>query len=136
MKLYGMSTNLSTKHYKYSLLLFLGIFLSACGDNHQSDLIGTWKAHQVLEENEPLSLNPEEIRFDFSNTGDYHFTSTLNYQEAGRYYLEKELLYTLDTLNQESIEKVVQIQFLSPDTIQLKMQHQGKDRTIELSKQQ
>lgn len=131
-----MRTNLKMNYYKYSLLLFLGIFLSACGNNHQSDLIGTWKAHQVLEGDQALNLNPTEIQFNFSETGDYHFKSTLNYQEAGSFYLEKELLYTLDTLNQESIEKVVQIQFISPDTIQLKMQHQGKDRTLELSKVQ
>jgi hypothetical protein len=44
------------------------------------------------------------------------------------------LLYTLDTINQASSEKAVKIVNLTPDSLFLKMNEEGKIRIVKLFK--
>jgi hypothetical protein len=117
-------------------ILLLGIFsfLSSCGSIDNELIIGSWEGVRVLEEGKELGVNPKEISFYFDKNESYRYKSTLNYKEAGSYYIESSYLFTTDTVNQASTEKAVEILVLSPDSLHIKMDDNGKERILKLTK--
>ena len=117
------------------LLIIAGtLFVSACGEDNEKLLYGQWNASQITEEGQTLNVDLSEIQFNFRPDGSYEFQSTLNYREAGSFNLDNNVLYTLDTVNLESVEKTVQLVYLSEDTLRLIMNSSGKTRMLELFK--
>lgn len=114
------------KNYLFCLACCL---LASCGGIQQEQLKGKWTAVQLTEEGDSLKVNLDEITLDFGNKG-YDFTSTLNYKEAGTYTLKDNLLTTLDSLNEGTIEKVVEITRLQNDSLYIRMNEQGKERIL------
>jgi hypothetical protein len=110
--------------------------LAACGPYQKKDLIGKWEAVKVLEEGQALPVNNAEITFAFYPNSAYAFTSALNYKESGFFSIEGHLLYTLDTLDKDAMEKAVEIAAVSRDSLTLNMQDGAKRRTLVLAKQQ
>ena len=110
------------------LLLLLG-----CGPAiNSAELLGRWQAGAVVEEGTPLAIDPTAVQFEFVPHGRYAYRSTLNYREAGRYSLEKDLLVTTDTMRVDAVAKRVQILHLSADSLYLGMNDAGKARTMYL----
>ena len=97
---------------------------------------GSWKATSLEEEGEGLDVQLEKIGFTFYPDTKYDYKSTLNYREAGKYYLKAKYLYTTDTLNEASIEKVVEIIKLEADTMVIKMVQNGKERLLTLAREE
>ena len=93
-------------------------------------MTGKWTAVKVEEEQKPLGVNPQQIQLIFSANGQYQYNSTLNYQEAGTYYIDYPYLYTTDTLNTDGTKKVVEITQLLSDSLSIKMNERGKIRTV------
>ena len=88
------------KLYIRFLLCTASCFFFSCNSLKSDLLIGHWQAFEVLEEGQPLSVDPEEITITFTEDESYTYNSTLNYLESGNYYLDAKYLYTLDTINQ------------------------------------
>ena len=122
------------KSFFWILLLGIFSFLSSCGSIDNELIIGSWEGVRVLEEGEELGVNPREISFYFGKNESYRYESTLNYKEAGSYYIESSYLFTTDTVNQASTEKAVEILLLSPDSLHIKMDDNGKERILKLVK--
>jgi len=117
------------------LLLFLIQVLSACQNGLDEELLhGEWQGTSIQEEGTALPVDPAEISFSFRSDNLYEFKSTLNYKEAGSYYLDDVYLYTTDTFNQASTDKVVEVIMLNADSLHLKMKEQEKMRVLKLER--
>jgi hypothetical protein len=123
------------------LLLFslIAFGLHACSGNQRklNLLEGEWQGTLLLEEGDSVAIDPAELGFSFQQDGKvYTYRSTLNYKEAGSYYIQTRYLFTRDTLPSVSKEKGVEILKLSADSLHLKMMEQGKERIMKLVKKQ
>lgn len=119
---------------KYWILIFGIIFLNSCTSVEEDLLLGDWQASEIMEEGTPLSVNTTEIQLSFNGDDFYLFNSTLNYKEAGSYFIDSKYLFTTDTVNHASTEKAVEIIKLTPDSLILKMNDSGKERLLRLTK--
>lgn len=116
-------------------LIHVIVLFTACNPGIDSSLIhGEWEGTAVLEGGAPLPVEASEIKFEFEEDNQYQFFSTLKYREAGTYYIEDDYLYTTDTFNQASTEKVVEIMLLDGDSLHLKMKEQGQERILKLKR--
>lgn len=115
------------------LSIFILLLLAACSPVDQELIKGDWKGVAVMEDGAPIGVDPGEIRMSFKEEG-YAYYSTLNYEEAGDYYIESRYLYTTDTLNQASTKKAVEIVKLTPDSLTLKMNESGRERLLLMKK--
>ncbi len=118
------------RHFLFLTLIFL---LTSCGGLDKEQLKGKWTAVQLTEEGDSLKVNLDEITLNFREMG-YDFTSTLNYKEAGTYNLQKNLLMTSDSLNEGTIEKVVEITKLQNDSLFIRMNEAGKERILVMTR--
>jgi hypothetical protein len=121
---------------KYVGLFALLVLAVGCKHWQENKLIGSWQAAQVIEDDMPLELDVSSIGFKFFPTHIYNYTGTLNYKEAGTFEVRGDMLYTTDTINKASSEKVVKIVSLTEDSLFLKMNEEGKIRILKLSKVQ
>lgn len=116
-------------------IVALTILAAACGDSYKDMISGKWQATEVLEGNKPMdNVNPEMINFYFDNDHHYTYQGTLKYKEAGTYYIQSKYLYTIDTVNQASTEKAVEIVKLTEDSLHIKMNDAGKEQIMKLVK--
>ncbi|MEL6925641.1 MAG: hypothetical protein AAFO94_16470 [Bacteroidota bacterium] len=119
------------------LLLTLLLFLGACqpNDTRPELLRGQWQGIAFTESADSVKLDPSEITFDFRPNGVYHYTSTLNYKEAGSYKLDGAILYTTDTVWRVTGEKAVEIAFEGKDTLLVNMNRDGIDQQLLMRRQ-
>lgn len=120
-------------NHTFKPLFFILLLLSACSPVDERLIEGKWSGIAVIEEGAPISVDPSEITMSFGEKG-YAYSSTLNYKEAGDYYVEAKYLYTTDTLNQASTKKAVEIVKLTADSLVLKMNENGKERLLMMEK--
>lgn len=118
-----------------AILLLLFVVAGACKKYEEDLLSGTWSGSAILEDRQPLGIEPSDIKLTLEPNGSYHYESTLNYEEAGTYYLEQQYLYTMDTLNQASTEKAVEIVLLTADSLHIRMNEGGKERLLMMVRQ-
>ncbi len=104
----------------------------ACGDREDRLLLGEWQATQVLEEGDSLKLDPTQVGFLFRPDNRYTFRSTLRYEEAGTWRYTEGFLMAQDTTRADSPERVVAVEKLTPDSLELRMLSEGKERWITL----
>ncbi len=127
----------SRLNYYTWCLLILSVFMCAdCSENEPMAITGKWEATALEEEGEPIDVQLDKIRFTFYPDANYDYHSTLNYREAGRYHLKSKYLYTIDTLNDASVEKVVEITQMLQDTMVIKMEQNGKERLLTLAREE
>ncbi|MCF8243702.1 MAG: lipocalin family protein [Saprospiraceae bacterium] len=117
-------------------LILLPLLLVACGNVQEKKLVGKWQAISLIEDGMPIPVPPSEVGFEFSPQGYYNFRSTLNYKEAGTFYVSGSLLFTMDTLNEASTEKSVQILDLTKDSLFIRMNDEGRQRIVKLGRLQ
>ena len=118
------------KYYIFFVPLFLA--LTGCDKWKTEDLVGNWQATYIAEEGKELDIDYAPVNFQFNSKGFYEFNSTIEYKEEGTYFLNGDLLYTLDTLNSASSEKAVKITKLTSDSLHLNMMANGKDKLMKL----
>ena len=118
---------------KYFLFFVLILMAVNCGGLDKEQLKGKWTAVQLTEEGDSLKVNLDEITLNFKEKG-YDFTSTLNYKEEGIYKVQKKYLTTLDSLNEGTVEKVVEITKLQNDSLFIRMNEAGKERLLVMIK--
>jgi hypothetical protein len=119
---------------KISISAVLTLLLLACAPSNEKMLCGQWQGIIVLENGDSLEIDPSIIRISFNEQNGYTYASTLNYREAGTFYADAKYLYTTDTLNQATTEKVVEIVKLTEDSLFLKMSEAGRERLLKLVK--
>jgi len=115
-------------------ILLLVLIFTSCGNPLQDIVIGNWTAAQITEEGKKLDVNVGEVKLNLEENGTYQYESTLNYQEAGSWFLDENLLFTNDTIH-KSGQKAVMILEARQDTIVLKMIENGKERLLTMSKE-
>lgn len=120
---------------KKNYWLVLLIAFAACSTVKEDILLGKWKAASIFEENKPLDYDISTVGLQFNTDQTYTYTGTLNYHEAGKYFIDKQYLVTIDTINSATTEKLVEIIKISEDSLHLKMNTQGKERLLKLVKQ-
>ena len=98
-----------------SLIFCISLALVACSNFQEKKLLGKWQGASLMEDGMPIPVPPAEVGFEFFNNGYYHFRSTLGYKEAGTFSVSGALLYTMDTINEASTEKSVQILSVTKD---------------------
>ncbi len=124
-------------HAPSIVFVLLSLVIGAgCSNAYTNKLNGNWQGIEVLEMDKPLDVDASVIRFRFADNQYYEYFGTLNYREAGMYYLESKYLFTTDTVNMASTEKVVEIVKLNGDTLFLKMNENGRERILKLVKTQ
>lgn len=122
---------------KFQQLRFLlfGLLIASCSDSRYEALQGSWQAESFIEEGDSVAVDLREIRLEFIGSDQYAFHSTLNYREAGSYRLEGSMLYTLDSLAPNAIERALRIRQLEADTLLLDMEANGKKQALRLLRQ-
>lgn len=118
------------------LLLTCGV-LSLCSSCEREDilLLGSWRAVSVAEAGDSLRLNPEEIVFTFRPDNRYLYESTLRYREAGTWRYASGFLFARDTTSQVGSERVVAVELLTADSLQLLMLADTVKRRVLLLKE-
>jgi len=106
----------------------------ACGEREDQLLLGEWQATQVLEAGDSLKLNPAEVGFLFRPDNRYTFRSTLRYEEAGTWRYTEGFLMAQDTTRPNTPERVVAVEKLTPDSLEIRMLSDGKERWLTLLK--
>ncbi len=117
--------------------LVLVAVLSACQSGYEEEqLHGRWVGVAVSEEGSPLAIDPSQIQLHFLPDQRYTYRSTLDYKEAGSYFIDASYLYTRDTLNQASTEKAVELLKLKEDSLRIRMMEGGKERMLTLVREE
>lgn len=117
------------------IAVFILLISISCTTPKEKFLIGNWQAVELLENGTPIEdIDIEVVRFYFDEKKQYQFHGTLNYKEAGTYYIDSRHLFTTDTINQATTEKAVEIVQLTEDSLAIKMNDGGKERIMKLVK--
>ncbi len=105
----------------------------ACASQSEQTLVGNWRVKRLIEaEQEVIFDELQEVHFSFYDDGNYTFSSTLNYREAGRYERRGNFLHVTDTLPSNHQERRVKIMKSNPDFLQLRMKTNQIERTLDL----
>ncbi len=121
-----------TKYLTYFLAAFFVFF--ACQNVAKQKLVGKWQAAAITEDGMPMPVPVNVVGFEFFPNGYYNFRSTLEYKEAGNFEVSGSFLHTLDTINEASTQKSVQIVLLTADSLVLRMNAEGKEQLMKLFK--
>lgn len=116
------------------LVMLLCLGASSCAPFREKEIVGDWQATAVLENGMPMDVETQVISFRFHANDYYEFNGTLNYREAGTYYIDSKYLFTTDTINQATVEKAVEIVKLTADSLFIKMNDNGRELLMKLSK--
>lgn len=108
----------------YLPLPFLFLF-AGCSLDQTDNLLGSWTAVSVFQNDRAMDVNHSEITLSFTEKGTYNYTSTLEYKEAGYFRLDGKTLETTDTLAKPHASKLVLVEQLKSDTLQLKMKNEA-----------
>ncbi len=117
-----------------AVLVALIFLLPSCSPYNNTDLAGEWTAISLTEEGDSLAIELSDVGFSFTEDGQYTFSSTLEYQEAGSYRLDGPYLFTTDSLSGVALEKAVEIKALQNDSLTILMNDLGKERVMILQR--
>ncbi len=114
----------------FQILIIVAFFAAGCSGISKSKLIGKWQAVALIENDKKQVIDLSEVGLEFNKDGGYKYFGTLNYSESGYFDTNKDLLFTIDTMNNGSSEKTVQILQLSSDSLKIKMQEANTIRVV------
>lgn len=104
--------------------------MAGCSGFSKSNLIGKWQAVTLIENDKQQVIDLSNVGLEFNKDGGYQYNGTLNYSESGYFDMNKDLLFTIDTMNNGSSEKTVQVLQLSSDSLKIKMQEASTIRIV------
>ena len=126
---------LMEKLTSFLTIVLLTIFSSCENPIDEEQLLGSWTAIEFLEGNTPMDVDLKSINFSFYDNNTYTYQG-LMYKEAGKYYIERNLLFSTDTLADQRIKKSVKIIKSTPDSLFFEMNEGGITKIIKLLKTQ
>lgn len=112
------------------IILLTVALISGCRKYSKSKLLGNWQAVSLTENNKAVEMSLDGVSMHFNSDGGYLYNGTLTHKEAGFFDLSGNLLLTLDTLNQGSSEKAVELIELNADTLKIKMKEGVNERIL------
>jgi len=115
---------------QYCLGLVVLLLLCGCGDREDLLLLGEWQATSVLEEGDSLRLDPAQVGFVFRPDNRYTYRSTLKYEEAGTWRYTEGFLYAQDTTQVGAEERIVAVEKLTTDSLEIRMLAGDKEREL------
>jgi hypothetical protein len=119
------------------IILFSSIVLifAQCkpDDTSRQMLIGNWNLAAWMEAGRPKLVKADLIQFEFKADNSY-IAMKGDQKEAGNFRLDRNKLYTTDTLNADKIEKMVLLSRISTDTLYVDMNRQGTSEKLILVK--
>jgi len=119
---------------QFMWILLLIMVVSSCTSPIDETLLhGQWQATSMEENGQPKTVDLSETGFTFFSQGTYEYRSNVNYKEQGTYFLDGKFLVSQDTLNQGA-KKSVWIEFISADSMLLKMNSSGTPQYLGLQK--
>lgn len=127
--LYLCAAKMKQNFYIFPLLLLI----QACSLD-QSDLSGHWKAVAFYENGAAVPVPLDSVALALTPDGHYSFTSTGFYREEGQYRCSMRYLFLNDTTVRPARERMVQVLYVSPDTLKIKMGKDGKEQVLFLTK--
>lgn len=119
---------------KVIIITGLFVIISGCTSPSEKDLIGTWEAYNITEEEEPIEVDYPSVKLMLNQDGTYEYRGTLNYREAGLWSLESRLLQTKDTLKPDGEQRSVYILSIARDSLELQMAEQDKTRVMKMKR--
>jgi hypothetical protein len=120
----------TTMKFYGTLPLLLGLaLLSACSLNYR-DVAGDWKAVAFYENGQTVQTPLDSVGLLLTPDGRYRFQSIGYYREAGRYRCSLHYLFLEDTTATTAQERMVQVVYVSPDTLKLKMGQADKEQGL------
>jgi hypothetical protein len=126
--------NLIMKNVIYLFAVSFFMTIVSCKDSIDDKLVvGNWVAAEFLENDVPKEVDLKSINFQFYNNKTYTFQGLMN-KEAGNYRLQRDLLYSTDTLSDNRVEKSVKIIKITADSMFFEMNNGGISQIIKLHK--
>ncbi|HRI60821.1 MAG TPA: hypothetical protein PK228_13880 [Saprospiraceae bacterium] len=118
---------------KKILPLFLIVFTACALD---IDLLtGQWHAVAFYEKGQSLDAPLDSVALVFSGEGQYEFRSMGLYRERGPFRVSGTHLFLTDTTEKPAQEHVLNILFLSADTLKIQMKKGDSEQVLFLKKQ-
>ncbi len=114
--------------------IFVSLALFAC-ERDDLLLLGEWQAVSVMQGQDSLRIDPTEIGFVFRPDNRYTFRSTLRYEEAGEWRYQRGFLFAQDTTQADSPERIVAVDKLNADTLEIRMLADTVEQRVLLLKQ-
>ena len=93
-------------------------------------MIGNWNAVSFIQEDSTYQIDLSRVQLSFDELGNYCYSSNLKHDECGQYKLQKNLLLLSDTLNQGQTEKNLFFEFITEDSLLVKMKQNELDQTL------
>lgn len=115
---------------RYCFPLAILLLLCSCGDREDLLLLGEWQATSVLEGGDSLRLDPTQVGFVFRPDNRYTYRSTLRYEEAGTWRYAEGFLYAQDTTQTGATERIVAVEKLTSDSLEIRMMAGEKEREL------
>ena len=115
-------------------LTILSIF-SSCNSNKKELIIGDWNAVSFVQEDSTYQFDLSRVKLSFDEHGNYCYQSNLKHNECGQYKIHKEYLILSDTLNTNSATKNLIFEFLSEDSLNIKMNQDSLDQKLLFTKE-
>ena len=116
------------------LLVLISAFFIACNSNNKELMIGNWNAVSFIQEDSTYQIDLSRVQLSFDELGNYCYSSNLKHDECGHYKLQKNFLLLSDTLNQGQTEKNLFFEFISEDSLLIKMKQNELDQTLIFSR--
>lgn len=115
-----------TMKYLFSLLLTAFLIISCNNNPNPSLIIGKWRGAAWHVAGIPAGRDARNVHFSFDDKGHYTY-SYEDLHEAGKYKIEKDMLFT--KLPREN-EMMVKIVTLNTDSLVFDMSRSGTDETL------
>ena len=106
------------------------LFLLSCNTNSENNklIIGIWTGAEWLVNGKPSDLNAQDTHFMFNDKGEYSYEYSGN-KEKGKYIIEKDMLFTTPTGEQEIMVKIIK---LTKDSLVFDMNRGGQPESLTL----
>lgn len=93
-------------------------------------LHGSWKAVAYYQNGQSLEAPLDSVGLVFAPTGQYEFRTIGFYREKGPFRVSGTRLFLIDTTEQPAKEHVLNVLFLSSDTLKIQMKKGGHEQVL------
>ena len=116
------------------LFVLISTLFIACNSNNKELMIGDWNAVSFIQEDSTYQIDLSRVQLSFDELGNYCYSSNLKHEECGHYKLQKNFLLLTDTLNQGQDVKNLFFEFITEDSLLIKMKQNDLDQTLIFSR--
>jgi hypothetical protein len=115
------------------VILFTCCYWIACTQYSPELLIGTWKASTVVEEGDTLDLDLSNVELSFELENDFIYQHTQRDSMSGKFKLDGALINLFVEVPQKDTI-IIQLSELKDNALTLRMNHEGNERLVTMTK--